>query len=547
MSSESFPASDRRHVWMGATLFALGLIAAWFFVGFVTRTGDQLERERILSLARTAAATLESPRIAQLQGTPADIGAAGFDGVRDELRRARDVNPDFRFVYLMRPMGEKLVFLADAEAPASADYSAPGDIYDGPSEELWRVFRTGAPEIQPPFQDRWGYWVTAIAPVRDATGSVIAILGMDVRADSWLATQARYRAFAWAISGLVLILIAAFTLGLHLQKRGAATLAKLNARLLSNVAELERAQEGLRLAGVVVRHTREGILVLDDDLRVLSANPGFERITGRRADDVLGEVPPLFGDDLDALQQVRTRLQSGAHWEGTLWARRADGDRFPLEASLDVVRDGAGQVEHHVMVCRDVTVQKQLEDRLRELSATDGLTLLANRRSFDEALEREWHRATRHGEPVSLIMADIDYFKPYNDLYGHVAGDRCLQQVATALAAGVRREGALVARYGGEEFAIILPRTDEATAKEIAESVRRRVESLGIAHAGNPDGGRITVSMGTSTRTPPQAADFVSLMQSADQALYRAKGLGRNTVSSEQVPSLRPPTGGLGG
>ena len=526
------PRKDRSHLWVGLVLFLAGLMGSWLFTDFVTRTGDRFERDRVLSLARTAAATLESPRIAALQGTPADIGQAGFDGVRDELRRARDVNPDFRFVYLMRPAGDQLVFLADAEAPESPDYSAPGDVYDGPSDELWRVFRTGMSELQPPYEDRWGYWVTAIAPVRDAQGTVIAILGMDVRADSWLATQARYRGFALAISGLLLALIALFTLGLHLQKRNAGKLAGLNRQLAVQLDELEQAQEGLRLADVVVRHAGEGILVLDPELRVLSANPGFEQITGHSAAAVMGEVPPLFDEDADVLQQIRSRLQTGVHWEGTLWSRRADGDRYPLEASVDVVREAGGKVVHHVMVFRDVTVQKQLEDRLRELSATDGLTLLANRRSFDEALEREWHRATRHGEPVSLIMADIDHFKPYNDHYGHVAGDRCLQQVAAAIAAGVRRDGALVARYGGEEFAVILPRTDEATAQEIAESLRRRVEALGIAHAGNPVGGRVTVSMGLSTRTPPQAADFVSLMQSADQALYRAKGAGRNTVSS---------------
>ncbi|MBW8368245.1 MAG: diguanylate cyclase [Arenimonas sp.] len=525
---------DRMHLWVGGALFLLALVASWLFTDFVTGTGDRLERDRILSLARTAAATLESPRIAALQGSPADIGSAGFDGVRDELRRARDVNPDFRFVYLMRPSGDALVFIADAEAPESADYSAPGDAYDGPSDELWRVYRTGIPEIQPPYQDRWGYWVTAVAPVRNASGQVIAILGMDVRADAWLATQARYRAFALTISALLLSLVALFTLGLHLQKRSAGRLAALNGQLAHRLDELQQAQEGLRLADVVVRHAGEGILVLDPELRVLSANPGFERITGHSASAVLGQVPPLFAEDSDVLQQIRSRLQTGVHWEGTLWSRRADGDRFPLEASLDVVRDAAGKIEHHVMVFRDVTVQKQLEDRLRELSATDGLTLLANRRSFDEALEREWHRATRHGEPVSLIMADIDHFKPYNDLYGHVAGDRCLQQVAAAIAAGVKLEGAVVARYGGEEFAVILPRTDEAGAQEMAEHLRRRVEALGIAHGGNPVGGRVTISMGTSTRTPPQAADFVSLMQSADQALYRAKGAGRNTVSSAE-------------
>lgn len=519
------------HLWLGAAIFLLALAASWWFVGFVERIGDRLERERIVSLARTAAATLETSRVAALQAGPADVGSAGFDAVRDELRRIRDVNPDFRFVYLMRPQaagGDALVFLADAEAPESPDYSAPGDVYDGPTEALLQVFRTGAPLVEPPSRDRWGYWVTGIAPVRDAAGKAIAVLGMDVRADDWLATQARYRAFAYAICGLVLALIVLFTTGLHLQKRSGQRLQVLNRRLAQQIAQLEIAQEGLRLADVVFRHTGEAILVLDPDLRVVSANPGFVRITGHAADAAVGQTPPL--SDADALQQIRTRLQAGAHWDGSLWARRADGDRFPIEASVDLVRDAGGQVQHYVMVFRDVTVQKQLEDRLRELSATDGLTLLANRRSFDEALEREWHRATRHGEPVSLIMADIDYFKPYNDLYGHVAGDRCLQQVAAAISAGVRHEGALVARYGGEEFAIILPRTDGATARDIAETLRRRVEALGIAHAGNPDSGRVTVSMGISTRTPPQTADFEDLMQSADQALYRAKESGRNGV-----------------
>jgi diguanylate cyclase (GGDEF)-like protein/PAS domain S-box-containing protein len=525
---------DRSHLWLGGALFVAVLVAAWYFVGFVADTGNRLERVRVVSLVRTAAATLEADRIAALHGSQADIGTPGFDAVRDELRRVRDVNPDFRFVYLMRPDAGKpksLAFLADAESPESPDYSAPGDLYDGPSDSLWRAYRSGQPQVEPPSRDRWGYWVTAIAPVRDAGGRIIAVLGMDVRADDWLATQARYRGFALAISGLVLALVALFTLGLHLQKRSAARLGVLNTQLAVKIAELEAAQEELRLADVVVRHTGEGILVLDPELHVLSANPGFTRITGHACESALGRTPLLF-EDADALQQVRTRLQAGQHWDGTLWARRVDGDRFPIEASVDRVLDARGQVQHYVMVFRDVTVQKQLEDRLRELSATDGLTLLANRRSFDETLERCWHHATRHGEPVSLIMIDIDRFKSYNDMYGHGAGDRCLQQVATAIAAGVRHEGALVARYGGEEFAVILPRSHAETAGEIAESLRRRVESLGIAHEGNPDGRRVTISVGISTRTPPQTADFEDLMKSADQALYRAKEGGRNGVVS---------------
>jgi diguanylate cyclase (GGDEF)-like protein len=131
-------------------------------------------------------------------------------------------------------------------------------------------------------------------------------------------------------------------------------------------------------------------------------------------------------------------------------------------------------------------------------------------------------------------MLDIDYFKPYNDLYGHGAGDRCLQQVASAIAAGVRRPGALVARYGGEEFAVILPRTDADEARDLAEALRRRVEALAIPHSGNPGSGRVTVSLGICTRTPPQTADLQELMQSADQALYKAKESGRNGVAASR-------------
>ncbi len=533
MDARDAVRKDRSHLWVGALLFAVAMLASAWFVAFVADSGERIERERMQSLARTAAATLESANVAALAGSPADIGKPAFDAVRAELRRVRDVNPDFRFVYLMRPApGEpgKMAFMADAESPESADYSAPGDVYDGSAEVLSAVFRTGIAQVEPPTTDAWGTWVTAIAPVRDTAGRVVAVLGMDVNAATWQATQARYRGFALAICALLLALIALATFVMHLQKRTGARLAALNAQLERQLRELEAAQEGLRLADTVVRHTGEGVLVLDPELRVLSANPGFARITGHDVEGALGKTPPVFDDDPDALQQVRTRMHAGSHWEGTLWARRADGDRFPLDASVDRVLDAQGRVQNVVMVFRDVTEQKLLEDRLRELSATDGLTLLANRRSFDESLERAWHHATRHGEPVSLIMIDIDHFKAYNDLYGHGGGDRCLQQVATAIAAGVRHEGALVARYGGEEFAVILPRTEAQEASEIAEGLRRRVESLGIAHAGSPTGTRVTISVGISTRTPPQTADFVDLMQSADQALYKAKEGGRNGV-----------------
>lgn len=394
-------------LWAGGAVLLLALVGGWFFTDFLTETGERLEKQRVLSLATTAAAGLDPGLVASLQGSPAEAGTPAFETIKAQLKRTHDVNPDFRFVYLMRPRPDKhsqMMFLVDAEPADSPDYSAPGDIYDGPSETLLRVYREGRPAFEPPARDRWGYWVTSLAPVKDPnTGAVVAVLGMDINADSWIANIARYRMFAIVITALEVALVLLFTIGLHLQRLSAA---------------------------------------------------------------------------------------------------------------------------------RDAKAQKRLERRLLELSATDGLTMVANRRCFDEALEREWHRAMRAGEPLSLIMADIDLFKAYNDLYGHVAGDECLKQVAAAIADCARRSGDLVARYGGEEFAVILPRTDEAAARETAERIRQRIEQLNIVHAGNPATGHVTISLGISTRTPPQAADLVSLMRGADEALYRAKESGRNAVAS---------------
>jgi diguanylate cyclase (GGDEF)-like protein/PAS domain S-box-containing protein len=526
------------HLWIGVALAALTAWAGWWFTGFVERTGDRIERERVQALAVTAAAALDPADIAALRGDAAEAGTPVLERVRVELQRVHAVNPGFRFVYLMRPSAtdpQQLVFLADAEPSDSPDYSAPGDVYDGPSETLLQVYRSGRPAIEEPARDRWGYWVTGLAPVRDPrSGLVLAVLGMDINADAWLAERARQRSYALTIAGLGLALVLLFTLGLQLQQRAARHIGTINARLERQLAELERAQEGLRQAGVVFKHTGEGIVVLDPEFRVQIVNPGFSRIVGRLPAEVVGRPLDLLDGDgeTDGLGLLRARLRSVDEWEGTLGARRRDGEGFPMEAKVDAVRDESGVLRCYVLVFHDATAQKRLEDGLRQLSATDGLTGVANRRAFDEALEKEWHRAMRSNEPLSLVMADIDLFKAYNDHYGHVAGDDCLRRVAAAIADCAKRSGDLVARYGGEEFAVILPRTDAAAAREIAERIRQRVEALGIPHAGNPAGGHITISLGISTRTPPQNVDFVSLMQGADQALYKAKESGRNTVVS---------------
>ncbi len=173
-------------------------------------------------------------------------------------------------------------------------------------------------------------------------------------------------------------------------------------------------------------------------------------------------------------------------------------------------------------------------DRLREMSLMDALTGVANRRSFDEALHREWHRALRTGRALSLVMIDVDHFKAYNDHYGHQGGDACLQSVAAALRNTVNRSTDVVARYGGEEFAVILvDNAGDRPATFVAERLRRAVASLELPHATSSVGSHVTVSLGAATVIPQHDLTPTALIAAADAALYRSKTEGRNRVSHD--------------
>ena len=169
--------------------------------------------------------------------------------------------------------------------------------------------------------------------------------------------------------------------------------------------------------------------------------------------------------------------------------------------------------------------------QLQMLASLDGLTGIPNRRSLDARFEMEWKRASRSQTPLALLMIDIDHFKQFNDLYGHHAGDQCLQAVAAALSSRIRRPEDFVARYGGEEFAILLPHTELDGACALAEELRRTILDLGIEHRGNPSE-RVTISIGCSACKPASGQVQLELLQLADAALYHAKQAGRNRVEA---------------
>ena len=221
--------------------------------------------------------------------------------------------------------------------------------------------------------------------------------------------------------------------------------------------------------------------------------------------------------------------------------RRPDGSWLWVEGHARLRGAGEdGVALDHVVVLRDATERKAVElrltevlERLKRMASIDGLTGIANRRHFDEVVEKEWRRCSREKAPLSLLLLDADHFKRFNDSYGHVAGDGCLRAIATQLDSMAQRPGDLAARYGGEEFLLLLPNTTFDGALRVGERLRALVEGLAIPHETN-DGAVVTVSIGVASTWPddPDAAsrDIGDLLLRTDAALYRAKGSGRNRV-----------------
>ena len=300
--------------------------------------------------------------------------------------------------------------------------------------------------------------------------------------------------------------------------------------------------------------------VLDTNCRVIIWNRACERLTGVPAEEVIGtsdhwrsfydEARPTLADLViqnrtDEIGRLYPRMSAShqVHQDGQLctesWCDMPRGGRRRYLASdASPIFNEDGQLEAVVQTLRDVTEEKTAQLALEQLATRDGLTGLANRRCFDDTLRAEWARAQRQQQPLSLLMVDVDNFKAYNDVNGHIGGDECLQRIASAVASEMRAND-LVARYGGEEFAVILPNQALKGAAIVAERVRERVERLRLPN-GQVAGQHVTVSIGAATALAAPDTQPNELVATADAALYRAKHMGRNRISLPLTESLQP-------
>ncbi|PWC34236.1 PleD family two-component system response regulator [Azospirillum sp. TSO35-2] len=243
---------------------------------------------------------------------------------------------------------------------------------------------------------------------------------------------------------------------------------------------------------------------------------GYEVCSRIKADAAIHDIPVIFISAKSEVEDETRGLEVGAI------------DFITKPISPPIVK---ARVRNHLLL-------KRQADLLRSLSFLDGLTGIANRRRFDEAMLREWRRCARSHLPLSLIILDVDHFKAYNDQYGHQAGDECLRVVAEVLSERARRSCDLVARYGGEEFVCLLPETDGPGAALVAEGFRAGVAERRIPHAQSPVAPYVTISLGVATVVPTVDGNPESLAQTADQLLYQAKRAGRNRVQDAAVAAL---------
>jgi diguanylate cyclase (GGDEF)-like protein/PAS domain S-box-containing protein len=286
----------------------------------------------------------------------------------------------------------------------------------------------------------------------------------------------------------------------------------------------------------LVHSSQDGILVLHSRMQKVAQNQRLLELWNMPADVAGAEDPEqclnfLMASTKNPEEFYKKLIHLYNHPHDTVRGEfELKNGTFVEAFSYPVLGKESVEQYGRIWMFRDITEIRRYWDMLENLSTTDGLTGISNRRRFDEFLEREWRRSMREYSNLSLLIVDIDYFKEFNDRYGHLAGDDCLKQVAATLGGTMRRASDLVARYGGDEFTCVLPGTGEQRAVKVAQRIADEVAGLSIPHESSSVAGHVTVSIGVATEVPEKGREYSDLISRADRCLYAAKDQGRNRV-----------------
>lgn len=318
-----------------------------------------------------------------------------------------------------------------------------------------------------------------------------------------------------------------------------------NAIANSGRQQLQAEINGLELEQIFSA-ARDPIWAVRDDGIVIRANAAMLKLLNKKNSEVIGQsCSSLLAHEF--CQKRDCPIKKLANKQEHEFDIQLNAEFYNISTSPLTTIIGTSALVAHF---RDITERKETERKLEELNSKlaemvniDGLTQIANRRHFDASLEVEWQRQQRTRTPLSLVMIDIDFFKKFNDHYGHYAGDKCLIEVATALKSALYRPADLAARYGGEEFVLLLPEIPLEGAKKVAERVASAIAELMQPHCDSSVSEFITISQGIASVTPNEEMTAIDLINLADKALYQAKEQGRNRfVSTESQPQTATAT-----
>lgn len=317
-----------------------------------------------------------------------------------------------------------------------------------------------------------------------------------------------------------------------------------NLRLLSTMLtehnyEVRRVTRG-QMALKTAKAAPPDLILLDIKLPDLD---GYQVCQVLKSDPVTAEIPIIFISALDdILDKVKAFSIGGVDYITKPF--HVEEVLVRVKNQLMLCQQRQQLLEKNERLQQEIKARKEIEKALQDsqlqlqqanqelerLAHLDGLTQIANRRRFDQVLQEEWQRLARKQQPLSLILCDVDYFKSYNDTYGHQAGDDCLYSIAQTIRQSVNRPADLVARYGGEEFVIILPDTDAIGAEVVAKIIQQKVQDLQLIHAQSPSSPYISLSFGIACYIPQPGLSSSRLIEAADTALYQAKKQGRNQI-----------------
>jgi len=328
--------------------------------------------------------------------------------------------------------------------------------------------------------------------------------------------------------------------------RLAEVCARVRAQLQFRRTSLSQQEQADRLR-LIVNSIDEGLMLIEPSGRIQYANPACDRYLGYGPGELAGctldglLAPSVAQEYLDLFMRSVAGANAGAGAPDCRGAREVlirqrDGILRAMDLTLTPM---TADPPLFVALLHDITHHKQSENALQRAALVDPLTKIANRRHFDAFLEKEWQRAVRSNQPLSLIVLDVDHFKGYNDSLGHAAGDACLQQVAMALQSHALRATDIVARYGGEEFVMLFGETGFEAASALGEAIRAHIESLHIPNPRSTTSEWVTASLGVATIVPTQLDDLKDFFVSADRAMYAVKDAGRNGVRAVRTGSAQ--------